>query len=190
ARRGCRERSQQDHDDNAFFGHFTARLAGGTGAARTAISARIFGHFTARLAGGTGSARTAVGSHFRSFHRSPRRRHRLGSHYRRRDGSSTRAALTSQTPSGVRRAAGRKSADRNSIVKNGSWNEEPRSVRRRDSSRSWRAASGNSARVMMPPSGSGSSQATSSPSTSTTPPRTSSNRLTARAIDSGRRPSV
>src|SRR5207249_615567 len=171
-RRGYRERSQQDHDDNAFFDHFTARLAGGTGSARTAIgshfsiisplaspeaparlalpsrlarpSARIFDHFTARLAGGTGSARTAI--------------------YRRRDGSSTRAALTSQTPSGVRRAAGRKSADRNSIVKNGSWNEEPRSVRCRDSSRSWRAASGNPARVMMPPSGSGSSQATSSPS--------------------------
>src|SRR5439155_18498965 len=59
ARRGCRERSQQDHDDNAFFDHFTARLAGGTGSARTAIAARIFGHFTARLAGGTGWCRTA-----------------------------------------------------------------------------------------------------------------------------------
>src|SRR5439155_12206516 len=32
-------------------------------------------HFTARLAGGTGSARTP-----KPFHRSPRRRHRLGSH--------------------------------------------------------------------------------------------------------------
>src|SRR5438046_4305474 len=62
-------------------------LASPEAPARLALpSARIFGHFTARLAGGTGSARTtisartAIGSHFRSFHRSPRRRHRLGSH--------------------------------------------------------------------------------------------------------------
>jgi len=63
--------------------------------------------------------------------RGPRRRRREHDEAQRKhgphgqrgcDGSSTRAAFTSQTPSGLRRTAGRKSADRNSSVKNGSWN--------------------------------------------------------------------
>src|SRR5881296_3583483 len=65
-----------------MFDHLTARLAGGTGSARTATHRReqaqiddgvdvigMFDHLTARLAGGTGSARTAT-THRGNRHRS------------------------------------------------------------------------------------------------------------------------
>src|SRR5207244_4932561 len=70
---------------------------------------------------------------------------------KRRDGRRSRLCLTSHTPRGVSRTAGRKSAERKNSVKRGSWCEEPRATSAARSSPSRPAAPPTEPRARVPP---------------------------------------